>query len=202
MRLQVLTWEKKGIMQEIVSEEIVFDGKLTIEKAELKKGDTTFERYRLLRQDASAVLLVNPDARKVILTRQFHYPVLASTEKDILEIVAGKLDEGESPKDAALREMEEETGYRVEKKRLTFLTSCFSSPGYSTEQFHIFLAFVTEVDKISEGGGMEEENERIGLVEIELEEFQRSIRNGTICDAKTIIAGLLMEEPKETPGIH
>ena len=166
---------------------------MQVEKAELRDGGETFERYRVLRQDASAVLLVDTQRDKVILTRQYRYPVAASSDEEILEIVAGKLDAGELPADAAIREAEEETGYRISEEQLRFLTSCFSSPGYTTEQFHIFVATVSDADRISRGGGLEEEHEKIALIEMDVAEFRESVRNGKIRDAKTIIAGLLSE---------
>ena len=164
---------------------------MTVEKAVLREGTETFERYRLLRQDASAVLLYDPERRKVILTRQFRYPVAAAASEEILEIVAGKVDSGELPSAAAIREVEEETGYRITDSQLTFHTSCFSSPGYSTEQFHLFSAIVSESDKTAKGGGLEEEHEKIELVELDFDVFQQQIKDGTIRDGKTIIAGLL-----------
>jgi len=178
---------------EKVSEQIVLNGRMQVEKATFKDGEKTYERFRLLRQDAAAVLLFNPETDEVILTQQFRYPVSESRGDDILEVVAGKIDEGESPAEAAIREVEEETGYRVTPEKLRFLTSCFSSPGYSTEQFHLFIAEVTKSDKTSKGGGLEEEHEKITLVEMSREAFFKAIHDGSIRDAKTILAGLMMD---------
>jgi nudix-type nucleoside diphosphatase (YffH/AdpP family) len=188
-------------MPEIVSEETLLDGVMVVEKATIKDGSETFERLRLLRQDASAVLLYDPEKDKVILTKQFRYPVAKSSPEDILEIVAGKVDSGELPQATAIREVEEETGYDVSSGNLRFLTSCFSSPGYSTERFFLFVASVTAKDRTSQGGGLATEHEKIGLIELDRELFLQQIKNGTIQDAKTCLAGMLWScEEGQTPA--
>ncbi|MES2628512.1 MAG: NUDIX hydrolase, partial [Bacteroidota bacterium] len=125
-------------MPRIINQEIVFNDKLIIEKANLEdeKGNT-FSRLRINRQDASAVLIYRTDTQTVILTRQFRYPTSTKVTEDIIEIVAGKIDEGEEPVDAAIREVEEEVGYRIRKDNIKLLVSCFSSPGYTSERFYI-----------------------------------------------------------------
>lgn len=183
-------------MPEIVSETILLKGPVTVEKAEIRDGEATFDRYRILRQDAAVILLYNPETDSVILTRQFRYPVSEHRQEDILECVAGKIDDGEPPAQAAIREIEEETGYHVAPEKLHFLTTCFASPGYSTERFHLFFAAVTAADRRSEGGGLEEENERIELVELNRETFLEQIGNGEIEDGKTCLAGFLMGNGK------
>lgn len=176
----------------ISNEKLVYKGKLKIEEADIHSGKKTFKRERVKREDAVAVLILNTDSNKVVLTRQFRYPIAEKTNEDILEIVAGKMDAGEEPLQTAIRETEEETGYRVRKEHLKLLLSCFSSPGYSSELFYVFYATVTDSDKISKGGGLEAENEDITLVEMDLDKFTSLVRDGAIKDAKTYIAGLYM----------
>lgn len=175
----------------ILNEEIVFNDKLVIEKATIQdEEDTTYSRLRIKRQDASAVLLFNTGTNKIILTRQFRYPVADQTHEYLLELLAGKVDEGEEPLEAAIREAEEETGYTIKPENIRFLLSCFASPGYSSERFHLYYATVTPADQQSEGGGLASEHERIELVEFDLNEFKAMIKDGRIQDAKTIVAGL------------
>lgn len=178
-------------MPKIISEQIILDDRIVVEKATLSENEQTFERFRVVRQDAAVVLLYNPETDNVILTRQFRYPVAGRTPDDILEIVAGKIDTGELPSAAAIREIEEETGYRVAPASLRFLASCFASPGYSTEQFFVFAAEVTAKDRASDGGGLAEDHERIELVEMDRETFLENVKKGSIRDAKTMIAALL-----------
>jgi ADP-ribose pyrophosphatase len=174
----------------IIKEETVFDDNLIVQKAEISSKGKVFSRQRLKRVDASTVLIYNTDTGKVILTRQFRYPIHDKVDSPILEIVAGKIDNGEDPLSAAIRESEEETGYKVSKENIRLLYSCFVSPGYTAERFYIYYATVSNADKISKGGGLEDENESIEVVEMDKQEFIRMIRNSELSDAKTYIAGL------------
>ncbi|MDB5273952.1 MAG: hydrolase [Chitinophagaceae bacterium] len=179
------------MMPVILQEKIVFQDKLILQEGQIKdEHNNIYTRIRINRQDASAVLLFNTDSNKVILTQQFRYPVTAHSDENLLEILAGKVDPGEVPLDTAIREAEEETGYRIHLSNIRFLLSCFVSPGYSTERYHLYYATVTNADQQSQGGGLASENESIQLVELEVEDFRKRINDGRIQDAKTILAGL------------
>lgn len=169
---------------------IVFKDQLTIEEATISAGRKTFQKQRIRREDTSAVLLLNTDTNRIILTRQFRYPVHDKTETPLLEIIAGRHDEGEDPMQAAIRETREETGYAILAKNIQLLLSCFSTPGYSSECFYIYYATVTDKDKVAQGGGLKEENESIECVEIEAGDFVRLVKEAKLRDAKTYLAGL------------
>jgi len=177
---------------EIVKEKIVFNDKLVIEEGKLSAKGKTFSRLKVNRENASAVLILNTDTNKVILTKQFRYAIASKVAEPILEIVAGKADGDEDPFQTARREAEEEVGYRISEANTKLLLSCFPTPGYSSEQFFVYYATVTNADKVSEGGGLEEENESIEVVEMPLDKFINLIRDGMIKDAKTYIAGMHM----------
>lgn len=177
-------------MAKILQEEIVFKDSITLEKGQLQdEAGNTFSRVRVKRQDASCVLVLNTDSNKIILTKQFRYGAAPKTTEYLLEVVAGKVDEGEEPFATAIRETEEEIGYRVKKNNLTYLVTCFSSPAYTSEQYHIYVAWVTDADKKSKGGGLKNENESIELVEMEPNVFKEKILTGQFADAKTYVAG-------------
>jgi len=179
-------------MATILKERTIFEDYLIIDKGEIESGGQKFSRARIRREDAVAVLLVNTDTGKVILTRQFRYAIADKTNEPILEIVAGKVDKGEEPAQAAKREVEEETGYRIQEHHLKFLFSCFVSPGYSSERFLLYYAQVTDPDKIAKGGGLPSENEQIELVEMDIAEFNENIKKAQFKDAKTYITGLFL----------
>ena len=176
----------------IVKEKKLLDKALVIREGELTDGKKTFKRMGVDRQDAAAVLVLNTDSNKVVLTKQYRYPITFKTSETILEIVAGKVDKDENPLDTAIRETEEETGYKIKKENIRFLLSCFSTPGYSGERFFIYYATVTDKDKVSEGGGKKDEDEDIEIVEMGREDFDKLIRTEAIHDAKTYIAGLYL----------
>ncbi len=166
---------------------------VVIDELEDGKFTTSYTRYKLSRPDAVALLVFNKDTNKVILVKQFRYPIANRESENILEVVAGKIDGDESPKTAAVRELEEEIGYSIKEERLSNSLEMFASPGYSTEKIHIFLAIVEDSDKTSNGGGVAGEHENIEIVEIDLNEFMSKVRSNEIKDAKTIIASTLIK---------
>jgi ADP-ribose pyrophosphatase len=174
----------------ISNQKVVFDDILKIEKADIKRAESSFSRVRINRQEAATVLVFNTDTKKIILTKQFRYAIHDKVSKPIYETLAGKVDAGESPLEAAIRETEEEIGYKVAKENMRLLASCFASPGYTSEKFHVFYATVTNGNKVNSGGGLEHENENIEVIEMEVPEFKELILSGKIEDAKTYVAAL------------
>lgn len=177
-------------MTTIRQEKIVFQDVLTLEKGELQDDSgNTFSRVRVNRQDASCVLVFNTDTNTIVLTQQFRYGAAPKTAEHLLEVVAGRVDKGEEPRATAIRETEEEIGYCVNENNLTHLVTCFSSPAYTSERYHIYFARVTDADKQGKGGGLEQENESIDIVEMTPAVFKEHILSGKFLDAKTYVAG-------------
>jgi nudix-type nucleoside diphosphatase (YffH/AdpP family) len=117
----------------------------------------------------------------------------------MLETCAGIVEENEDPKDGIIREIEEETGYKINNPQKLF--ELYSTPGSVAEKIHYYVAEYNEKQKIGEGGGLEEESEDIEVLELPFEEAFIMIRNGEIKDAKTVILLqyakiYLMEEDK------
>lgn len=176
----------------ILKERTAFNKKLIVEEGKISINKKRIKRERVLREDAAAVLVYNTDTKKVILTRQFRFPIAGKSHEDILEIVAGKIEGGKSPEETAIKETEEETGYKIRQENLKLLLSCFSTPGYSSECFYVYYAKVTNSDRVSEGGGKKEENEFIQVVELDLDEFRNMVQKAEIKDAKTYVAALYL----------
>ncbi len=179
---------------EILNKERIFDEFFKIDKAQVKherfngKSWNQVTRYGLQRPEAVAVLLENTSKNTVIMVEQFRYATVNLTDRDgwMLEIVAGMIDNGETPEQSAKRETLEEVGYKI--THLDHLYSYFASIGISDERVHIYHAEVKEEDKISEGGGLKTENEDLAIREIPFLELFDLIKNGKIVDSKTIIA--------------
>lgn len=176
---------------EIVSEERDYDGYLKIDKAIVKDTDesgneTTYSRFKLTRPDAVAILVYNIDEDSVVLVKQHRYPIADKVTGEIFEIVAGKVDEGEDPRDAALREVKEEIGYDINTEEMLYMSSYFPSPGYSSETIHLYVARVHNENKTSAGGGVEGEHESLDIHSIPARDFFNMIARGEIVDGKTI----------------
>ena len=124
------------------------------------------------------VLPVLPDGR-ILLIQQYRH----ATRQYLWELVAGRMDPGETPKAAAARELIEETGYRA--KRLRVFLDVFPSPGFLEERMFLLLA-----EGLSAGEAEPEEDEKIISHAYKRKELEEMIRSGKLRDAKSI-AGIL-----------
>ncbi len=111
--------------------------------------------------------------------RQFRYP----SRRHLLEAPAGKLEPGEDPLSCAIRELSEETGFIA--GRMVSLGSYYTSPGFSTEELHLFLALDLE-----KGQAHLDPGEFLDVERHPLSELMQMVQNGEIPDAKTAIAVL------------
>ena len=125
---------------------------------------------------ASAVMMAVDEKKRILLVRQYRLPA----GKMLWELPAGKVDEGETPLQAAKRELIEETGYRARKWEK--LSSFYPSPGFVAEKMTIYLA-----TELTAGKATPMDDERIETKWYTKKELQEMIRSGKIEDAKTLI---------------
>ena len=121
---------------------------------------------------------------KLLLVGQYRKAI----ESFIYEIPAGKLEIGENaqPDLAALRELEEETGYTVKAPdTLETLPPFYGTPGFSSEKTYLY--FTDKLTKVAHPRAMDDE-EFLDKKAVTLEEAKAMIQDGSICDAKTVIA--------------
>jgi nudix-type nucleoside diphosphatase (YffH/AdpP family) len=102
----------------------------------------------------------------------------------MIEVCAGLLDE-DHPEQCIIRETEEETGYRITK--VDKIMETYMSPGAVTEILYLFVGEYDESMKVSDGGGVEHEEENIDVLEMTYDEAYAMIESGEIKDAKTIM---------------
>ncbi|MCX8185068.1 MAG: NUDIX hydrolase [Sulfolobales archaeon] len=167
---------------ELLSESILCRGKRVV----LTQRIYSHEGRRFIRDvvvfgESVAMLPVIDD--RVILIKQFRAPASGW----ILEVPAGRVDPGESPEEAARRELVEEIGYHPGK--LVKLSSIYTSPGYSDEVLHIYLA-----EKLEYVGSSPEPGELIEVVQIPIDEALSTVLNSPVADAKTLLSLLLLHE--------
>jgi 8-oxo-dGTP pyrophosphatase MutT (NUDIX family) len=159
--------------------EVVWEGRITKVRIDRFRYDDGKEAEREIVEHPGAVGVVAHDGETVYLVRQ---PREAVEDPALLELPAGKLDEeGESPLDTAQRELAEEIGKGA--RTWQHLTSFYTSPGFTNEECHLFMA--TDLyDESSEA----DEDERIEIVEVPLSRLDQTIRDCR--DSKSLI-GLL-----------
>ena len=144
-------------------------------------------RLNLERGDSVSVLVFNQTTEKLILVSQFRYATYPKTDGWTIEAIAGMVDAGETPEQAAKREVDEETGLSVDT--FEHIATFYPSPGGSSERiFLYYLARCPEIRPIAkETGGILSKGEDVKAVEITLPEALAKIKTGEIVDAKTII---------------
>ncbi len=123
----------------------------------------------------------DPDPR-ILLIRQFRH----AADGVIWEVPAGRLDPGETPEECARRELAEETGMRA--SQLTRLTTIYTTPGFTDERIHLFLA-----DGLEEGTHRREADEFMELRPTPWSEAMRLIEQGAIMDGKTLVSLLYVQ---------
>jgi ADP-ribose pyrophosphatase len=170
---------------QVLSRKRVYDGWAKLDELEIRSGDSPTQKRIIVESgDAAAVLLHNSQKDDLLFVRQVRIPLLRHDDTTPLEIVAGKVDQGESAADAALREVEEEVGHRLQT--LQPIAEMYSSAGIMSEKVSIFYGQISDATSISGGGG--DETESLEFVHLPTEEALQQLERGEIRDAKTLIA--------------
>jgi ADP-ribose pyrophosphatase len=167
----------------VMARQIVYTGRkirVAVDTAPGPDGQP-IQRDVILHPGAVAILPL-VDAGHVCLLRN-HRPVVGAT---LLEIPAGTLEPGEAPEAAAVRELIEETGYQAGRWRK--LTAFYPSPGVLSECTDLFLA-----QELTPGPSRPERDEQLESVVVAWDDALRWVQDGTIRDAKTLVALLLWD---------
>ncbi|MFC5468499.1 GDP-mannose pyrophosphatase NudK [Cohnella suwonensis] len=175
----------------IVNEELLSDNWYLLKKVtfEYQKENGQWEtqsREVYDRGNGATILLYNRQKQTVILTKQFRMPTYRNGNESgmLIETCAGLLDK-ETPEESILRETREETGYQV--NRVQKVGEAYMSPGSVTELLHFYAAECTEDLAEGQGGGVEEEQENIEVIELPFHQALDMIHTGEIRDGKTIM---------------
>ena len=166
---------------ELLATRRMYDGKVVSLRVDTLRGKGGRPREVEVVEHAQAVVvIVRPRPSEMLLVKQYRHPL----GRDNWEVVAGGMDPGESPEEAAARELREETGYRAH--RVERLWSAFSAPGFCDELLHFCV-----VDGYDIGEPEQEDDEQgmeIGVFSID--ELWRKIRADELPDSKTQISVL------------
>lgn len=165
-------------IEDTLSKRDLYDGKIIkLETHEVKLADGNSAFREIVRHPGGVCILAKDPEGKILLVKQFRKPM----EEAYLELPAGKLEKNLTPEENAGKELEEETGYKC--TQLRFLGAFASSPGYSDEMIHLFLA-----EGLYAGTKGGDDDEFIEILRVTEEEFMEGIRNGTIKDLKSVAA--------------
>ena len=145
--------------------------------------ETARESYDI--GDGAAVLPIDTARNKVLLIKQFRWPVFEAGYRELLiEAPAGKLD-GDDPETCVKKEALEEAGIAITNVEL--FSHCFMSAGAVKERLSLFLARYDSTAPREKGGGHEHEGEDIETLEVSLDQALAMIASGEIIDSKTIM---------------
>jgi ADP-ribose pyrophosphatase len=165
---------------EILSSEMIYQGKVFgLRRDEVVEPSGLRATREVITHPGSVVVLpVLPDGR-IVMIRQYRH----ATRQYLWELVAGRKEPEETPKQGAARELLEETGYRAKKFKV-FL-DVFPTPGFLEERMYLLLA-----EGLTAGEAQPEEDEKIEVRPFKLKELKQMIKSGRMKDAKSI-AGIL-----------
>lgn len=144
-------------------------------------------------QDAVVILPYDPGRDEIMLLEQFRPGALRDPVSPwLLEVVAGMVDAGETPEQAALRELQEEGHLRVAPGDLHYLYREYPSPGGTSERVTIYIA-ACDLHAISHHGGLPQEHEDLRLFTCTAAQAFAQVETGRICNAAAIIALLWLK---------
>lgn len=165
-------------LRNIISRESIYKGAildLSIDHVLFPSGS---EKIREVVKHKSAVTILPAHSDgKISLVRQYRHAV----DEDLYEIPAGLIEPGEDPAETAVRELQEEIGYKPGEIKKVF--EFYTSPGYSTERIFFYYATDLHPSKLAE-----DDDEYIKVYDFTLEEIKSMIDSGEIKDGKTIMA--------------
>jgi ADP-ribose pyrophosphatase len=172
----------------LIKAERIYSGRvLNLDADTVKFPDGSTGQLEMIRHPGASAVLpflddpAGPDPR-VVLIRQFRH----AAGDFIYEIPAGRLDPGESPQACAARELEEETGYTA--NRFDHWTTIFTTPGFTDERIHLFLA-----TGLTAGAHQREADEFLELHRFNWTEVLEMVKSGRVVDGKTLAALMFVQ---------
>ncbi|MBR6934808.1 MAG: NUDIX hydrolase [Clostridia bacterium] len=136
------------------------------------------DREIVVHSGGSAIVAVDSD-RKIYLVRQFR----SAAGKVMLEIPAGKLEKGEDPLEAAVRELHEETGLVADPASVRKLGEFYGTPGYCSEVIHLYFVY----SDLKAGAPHRDQGELLRCEKYDFEDALKMVYEGLLQDAKTVI---------------
>ena len=153
-----------------------------VEKVKCELPDQRQRYYDLVNHGPAVVLVPVTDEGKILFVSQYRL----GAGKELLELPAGMINEGEDPDPAAERELQEETGY--ESLNIIKLGGFYASAGYCSEYLNIYLARDLKWNPLPQ-----DDDEFLNNISMDIEEDYEAVDTGKIEDSKTI-AALLMAQ--------
>jgi ADP-ribose pyrophosphatase len=163
------------LIEKKLSSEEIFDGvAIHLFRDEILLPNGNKGVREVVRHPGAVCVIPITDDGEIIFVNQFRYAL----DRVTLEVPAGKLEKGEDPMEAALRELSEETGVTAE--RIEPLDALYTSPALIDEIIYMYIA-----TGLSQGEQHLDDDEFVNAVKIPLDEAIDMVMSGKILDAKT-----------------
>jgi len=159
---------------------MVYEGHLfNVELSELEMSDGVRTLRETIRHPGAVGMIPVADTGELLFVTQYRH----AAGRRLLELPAGTLEPGEEPLAAAIRELQEEVGFRPGK--IEAIGGLYVAPGYTTEYIHLFICTELEASVLAA-----DEDEDLEVERRTLDEALAAIESGEICDAKSVIGVL------------
>lgn len=155
----------------------IYEGKLLNLRVDtVEIPDKKYSKREIVEHPGGVAVIPITSDNSIILVKQYRKAI----ERFLLEIPAGKLELNEEPRETAIRELKEETGYEANK--IEYLLEFYTSPGFSNEKIYLFLA-----TDLIEGQATPDSGEFIEMEKYNIDDLIKMVERGEIIDSKTII---------------
>ena len=178
------------LIEKTLAQHVVFEGRIITvrnDEALLPNGKTA--RREVVAHPGGVCVAALTEKEELLFVRQFRYPY----GKIVTELPAGKLERGEDPLKAGIRELKEETGASAEK--VVSLGMLYPSPGYCGEIIHLYLATGLRFGELSP-----DDDEFLDVLRIPLDKAVQMVMAGELPDSKTqtaVLKVMLLKQQKE-----
>lgn len=167
-----------------IDSKIIHQGKfISVRRDEIDYPDGVHKTWDIILHPGAVAIIPITKEGDLILVEQWRRAIGRVT----LELPAGVIDPGETPEVCAQRELQEEIGKKAGK--IAYLGSYYSSPGVYTEKVHLFVARNLETSQLRG-----EDTDEIDIRIVPFKDALKLIKDGMICDAKTALGILLVEQ--------
>lgn len=177
---------------EVISRSTVFEGYSRVDRLRLRhkihddNWSTVVDREVFRRGSAAALIPYDPKTDTIVLIEQFRMgPFITGSHPWMLEVVAGMIDEGETPEEVAVRECLEECG--AVPKAVEHVFSYFPSPGAISETIHLYCGHIDSHD-LPDVLGLHDEGEYIKVLPVPRLEAEAMLEKGQFNNGLTIMA--------------
>lgn len=172
--------------QKLINSKIEYSGDTLSLRSDLIELNSGIQIKRnIVEHPGSVVIIPQTKEGNILMVSQWRHAI----QDHLIELPAGHIDDGETPEDAAYRELQEEIGFKPGK--LISLSKIWVAPGWCNEKIHSYMALDLIVSKLKP-----DNDENITVLEFETSKIYQMIKDGEIVDSKTIATFMMFYQNK------